>query len=50
MLSDVKVRRFKEEYGDRIDDFYTDSMNDAPLMDLAQRVYMVKGDNIKQYK
>ena len=49
-FSDVKVRRFKEEYGGKIDDFYTDSMNDAPLMDLAQRVYMVKGNNIKQYK
>ena len=49
-FSDVKVRRFKEEYGDRIDDFYTDSMNDAPLMDLAQRVYMVKGNKVSVYK
>lgn len=49
-FSDVKVRKFKEEYGDRIDDFYTDSMNDAPLMDLAQRVYMVKGNKVSVYK
>ena len=49
-FSDVKVRRFKEEYGGKIDDFYTDSMNDAPLMDLAQRVYMVKGNKVSVYK
>ncbi len=46
-FADVKVKRFKELYGDKIDDFYTDSMNDAPLMELADRVYMVRKNKIK---
>ena len=45
-FSDVKVKRFKERFGDKIDDFYTDSKNDAPLMELAEKVYMVKKDKI----
>ena len=45
-FSDEKVSLFKEKYGDKIDDFYTDSQNDAPLMELAQRVYIVKGNKI----
>ena len=49
-FSDVKVKRFKEEYGDKIDDFYTDSMNDAPLMAMADRVYMVRKNRISIYK
>ncbi len=46
-FSEVKVEKFKEKYGNKIDDFYTDSKNDAPLMALANRVYMVKGNKIK---
>ena len=49
-FSDVKVKRFKEEYGDKIDDVYTDSMNDAPLMAMADRVYMVRKNRISIYK
>lgn len=49
-FSDVKVRLFKESYGDKIDDFYTDSKNDAPLMELAANVYMVNGSKIVKYK
>jgi len=49
-FSDVKVRRFKEQFGDKIDDFYTDSMNDAPLMELAEKVYMVKRNKINIIK
>ena len=45
-FSDVKVEKFKKAYGNKIDDFYTDSMNDAPLMEMAERVYMVKGNKI----
>ena len=45
-FSKVKAKLFIQRYGDRIDDFYTDSQNDAPLMELAQRVYMVKGNDI----
>lgn len=49
-FSDVKVKRFKEQFGDKIDDFYTDSMNDAPLMAMADRVYMVRKNRISIYK
>ena len=37
-----KVKAFQEQYPDeQIDDFYTDSMNDKPLMDIAKRVFLV---------
>ncbi|MDR0531364.1 MAG: HAD-IB family phosphatase [Oscillospiraceae bacterium] len=37
-----KVKAFREQYPcDEIDDFYTDSMNDKPLMELAKRVFFV---------
>ncbi len=44
-----KVEIFKELYGNaEINDFYTDSMNDLPLMKLAKgNVYLVKGNKIK---
>lgn len=49
-FSDVKAKLFCENYGDKIDDFYTDSENDVPLMALAENVYMVKGSKIVKYK
>ena len=46
-----KVKAFREHYpGQRIDDFYTDSMNDKPLMDIAKQVFMVKKREIVQIK
>ena len=46
-----KVQAFKERYPDAaIKNFYTDSINDKPLMDLAENVFMVKGDKIKRIK
>ena len=45
-FSHVKAKKFKEIYGDKIDAFYTDSLNDAPLMELADRVYMVRKNKI----
>jgi phosphoserine phosphatase len=45
------VPAFKERYPDEaIKNFYTDSINDKPLMDLAENVFMVKGDKIKRIK
>lgn len=49
-FSDVKAKLFRENYGGKIDNFYTDSENDAPLMALAENVYMVKGAKIVKYK
>lgn len=44
-----KVDIFKEAFPDtRIDEFYTDSMNDRPMFELAKRVYLVKGNVIKE--
>jgi phosphoserine phosphatase len=37
-----KVRAFRQQYpGQEIDYFYTDSLNDKPLMDIARHVVMV---------
>lgn len=48
---DKKIDAFREVYGDAtIDEFYTDSMADKPMMDISQNVFMVKGDKITQIK
>lgn len=44
-----KVQLFKDMFPDTIiENFYTDSMNDAPMFPLAERVYLVKGNKIKE--
>ena len=46
-----KVKAFRERYpGREIDVFYTDSMNDKPLMDIARQVFLVKKKGITQIK
>ncbi len=46
-----KIPAFQCRYPDTmIENFYTDSMNDKPLMDLAKNVFLVKGNRIKQIK
>ena len=46
-----KVKAFKEKYPDaEIDNFYTDSLNDQPLIDLAKNAYLVKGDKLIKIK
>ncbi|MCR4594260.1 MAG: hypothetical protein K5761_04330, partial [Clostridiales bacterium] len=48
---DEKVKNFREKYGDIIiEDFYTDSFSDKPMMDISKNVYLVKGNKIKQIK
>lgn len=48
---DNKVKIFEELYpGAHIDNFYTDSMNDKAMMDIADHVYFVKGEKIVQMK
>jgi phosphoserine phosphatase len=40
-----KVRRLREEFGDiEIGEFYSDSLTDAPLAQLAQKAFYVKGE------
>ncbi|MBQ5996137.1 MAG: haloacid dehalogenase-like hydrolase [Clostridia bacterium] len=46
-----KIGRFKEHYPDTvIDEFYTDSFNDKPFMDISNDVYLVKKNKIKKIK
>ncbi len=46
-----KIPAFKNRYPDTIiENFYTDSMNDKPLMELSKNVFFVKGNRIKQIK
>lgn len=47
---DNKVKLFKEFFPDAvIDNFYSDSLNDLPMMSLAKRAFLVKGNKIKEY-
>lgn len=46
-----KVKIFNELFPDcHIENFYTDSMNDKAMMDIADNVYLVKGDKITKIK
>lgn len=47
---DEKVRRFKEAYTGKIDEFYSDSDSDLPLARLAGNAYLVDGDNVIPWK
>lgn len=48
---DKKVEMFKEVYGDAvIDEFYTDSVADKPMVELSRTAYMVDGDKIRMIK
>lgn len=50
-LRDNKVQAFREQYPDeQIENLYTDSYNDKPLMEISDNVFMVKGNAIKQIK
>lgn len=42
-----KVKRFRKEYPNiEVENFYTDSKSDLPMMQLARNSYMVKSGNI----
>lgn len=46
-----KVKMFRERFpGQEIENLYTDSYNDQPLMEIAKNVYLVKGDKITKIK
>lgn len=47
-----KAKRFRELYGPDvvIDEFYTDSKFDQPMIDMARHAFMVKGNTITQVK
>ncbi len=47
-----KVRRLRERFGDgiAIGEFYSDSRSDAPLAELAERAFLVKGNKITEWR
>ena len=46
-----KVKGFKAMYGEkRIDRFYTDSYNDKALMDISDKVFIVKKGRLRRVK
>ena len=46
-----KVKRFKQEYKNtKIKEFYSDSLSDLPMMKIAKKAYLVKGNKIEEYK
>jgi len=46
-----KVKIFQEHFGDTpIEAFYTDSMNDLPMIERSEHAFLVKGKKIKQIK
>lgn len=45
--SENKVKAFKEKFGESsIDEFYTDNINDAPLMSISKKIYIVNKNKI----
>ena len=50
-FGDNKVKRYRELCGEKkIDRFYTDSFNDKAMMDISERVFIVRNGNIKCIK
>ena len=48
---DVKVKLFYEHFPNKIvDEFYTDSKNDMPMIKIAKKAFLVKKNNISEYK
>lgn len=46
-----KVEVFRRFYPDeRIENFYTDSLNDGPMIEISQNAYMVKGTKVEKIK
>lgn len=45
-----KVRRFRAEYGGSpVEAFYSDSLHDAPMASIAEKAFLVKGDQILRW-
>lgn len=50
-FSENKRKTFTEKYRDKtVDEFYTDNMLDKPMIDIAEKAYLVKGNKIKRIK
>lgn len=50
-IREAKVKAFFEEYPDaKIENFYTDSINDLPLIEISENAFLVKGNKITKIK
>ena len=47
---DNKLKKYNELFGGKIDQFYTDSKNDLPLIAISDKAFLVKNNRIKQIK
>ena len=46
-----KVRRFREVFGEAgIEEFYSDSYSDTPLAEIAEKAFIVKGEELEDWK
>ncbi len=46
-----KTVLFKKKYPDeKISEFYTDSLNDMPIIEMSEKAFLVRGNKIKQIK
>ncbi len=49
-IGEEKVNRYREKYGqDSIDNFYTDSLIDSPLIDISKNTFILKRGKIIKY-
>ncbi len=44
-----KVVRLREITDEQIEEFYSDSLSDTPLAEIAEKAYLVKGDAIEEW-
>lgn len=45
-----KVRRLRERFPDaRVEEFYSDSLSDQPLADVAERAWLVRGERLEPW-
>ena len=46
-----KVRRFYEEFpAGKVEEFYSDSLSDAPMARIAQKAFLVKGEEVVEWE
>lgn len=50
-FSDHKVQRYRERFGQTpVEAFYTDSYNDRAMMQIAEKVYLVRKGNVRRIR
>ena len=45
-----KIAQLRSRFGGEVDRFYTDSLNDAPMIECAKEAYLVRGTNVRKIK